>query len=115
MSLRTEYGTTLCVSFGTRTTARPFRTGFAGSHTLLAHFVRLSSFMSCLGGETGSGAWLSSSMPAPVWEGGFFRVCPPRTSVSLQRGLIEGCTRSNTSDASPNKGLPAVSFSPRET
>jgi hypothetical protein len=29
--------------FRTSTTARPLRTGFAGSHTLLAHFVRPSS------------------------------------------------------------------------
>jgi hypothetical protein len=43
VSLRTEYGTTLCDSFGTRITAKPFRTGFEGSHTLLAHFVRPSS------------------------------------------------------------------------
>jgi hypothetical protein len=43
VSLRTEYGTTMCDSFRARTIARPFRTGFAGSHTLLAHFVRLSS------------------------------------------------------------------------
>ena len=43
VSLRTEYGTTLRDSFRTSTTARPFRAGFAGSHTLLAHFVRPSS------------------------------------------------------------------------
>jgi hypothetical protein len=43
VSLRTRYGTTLCNSVRTRVIARPFRAGFAGSRTLLAHFVRQSS------------------------------------------------------------------------
>ena len=43
VSLRTEYGRTLRNSVRRSITVRPFRAGFAGSHTLLAHFVRPSS------------------------------------------------------------------------